>query len=409
LRIREWDERYEVNDKKGSWSEGQKLRKSRLLYVRSPAKGLTTDEEWHNLRLMAGDEIFAVFGLFRKLTEVAGCHESGHRGFALTSDYKVIGAHLIVRYMGGNVESVKRWLGWLLCDEVKWIEACECDFAVEMEHPLSGVDIPQMDYSWDSRNSRNSGNLNNETEVKDNLNKTKTKEEQPAQTLDRGEKSEIHEFSECVNSGGSRRGHAESGGSADLDVSGGSAAPGPGCSGSEVRCSGDSGSENFEDSDSGDSDSDVRAGTRGGRGQQAAFLLASQSSLKWEFDLAWMNVKRESPRCILQNLSNDKFNAKLAVMDRAMKWFKELLPQLEPSTTARDDVQKQARSDITTIHNRMDEAWKCGGDPAVVDLVMIMQQKVIAVEKSRGRLHNVMALWGKEVKKYLIEAKQRNP
>lgn len=403
--IHEWDERYECNSDGKSCKKGQKLRVSELLYVKCAVWGFVHGEGWQALTDAAGPEFtMTVFGVFIKLLEVAAKRPGGKRGWILTGRDEVVGPKAIARKLRVDPDQVAKSLD-ILVNTLGWITVEDCDYAVECDEPVScGVKIGNSPLSEKKAIASERNRIRTELEIN----------------------------TECV------AGNAGGGSSEDKDaskarvkdeekenISGGLNFPGPEGSGSVVRGSVSSDSEirgisGGSGSDSGvrSSDSVDRAGAGQIQGGTAAFskneppgsdfdasvfqkegngLVFPDDDENFLFDV---DVGRVDPASvILVGLHQNKVNHRMQVQDRAMMWFKKLLPHLSPLDYAGEAAHKQARADITTIEKLIDNAWADSGGEFVCQIIERMQKKKREVEKSKGRLRNLMALWVTELGK----------
>lgn len=77
--ITEWLERYEVNDKGQPAKAGDKLRKSKLEYIRSKIHGRAQSAGFAAMQYIAGQYAYETFGLFLKFLEIMGAEKSENR------------------------------------------------------------------------------------------------------------------------------------------------------------------------------------------------------------------------------------------------------------------------------------------------------------------------------------------
>ncbi len=120
--------------------------------------------------------------------------------------------------------------------------------------------------------------------------------------------------------------------------------------------------------------------------------------LPW--DVTLVDVFGEDPmKCLLLGLSDNPRYAREQVIDRAMGWFKRMLPQLEPPLGSSDLVQKAARNDAACIENRLVEAWDTTGNGELICILIAEMQQILRNLKKRGDRgrgqNNVMAIWVK--------------
>ncbi|MBI9016874.1 MAG: hypothetical protein JEZ07_06390 [Phycisphaerae bacterium] len=414
--INDWRSRYEVNDKGNILSDGQKCRKAPLQYVRCRASGLVYGQGWRKLQRQSkkyGVDLYAVFGLFMKLLEIAACRPAEQRGYILDSDMASLGPERLAEEIGGDADLICTYL-YIMIEDLKWLVVQECPFAIG-----SQKDDLQLEYflafSRFSGNSRRGGapSERNRNET-NNYNLTET-------ITDSGESGEPCPAEQEKTIPADDQGKSED---AILNKSGGSKSLLPEYSESGLSDIGESGQASLS-SESGKSDIEVsedRTGQEAFRGSKATSSLqsncqasASGKRLSYEFDLLAWDVERDDPVVMLDNFPTRESAQWFALDERAMRWFEALVPELQPSVTARESVRKQARGDMTCIQGRIREAWDLGlrlhkANPdihcgsIVVKLVQNMQQKKADVARSRGRLHNLMALWMAESAKTIKDA-----
>ena len=385
--IHEWHMRYECNSDGKSWKDGQKPRVSELSFVKCAVWGFVHGEGWQALTDAAGPEFtMTVFGVFIKLLEVAAKRPGGKRGWILTGRDEVVGPKGIARKLRVDPGQVEKCLD-ILVNTLGWITVKDCDYAVEGDEPVScGVKIGNSPLPENLAIASERNRIRTELEVKPECNGE-------SGGGDAGGKS-----SEDKDASKARVKDDSDSGGLNLPVSEDSD--------SDNRDSGGSESDDREISDSVNSeirgsDSEFRAGNGQIQGGKAASLkepvAIPDDGVKFLFDV---DVGRLDPASvILVGLSKNEVYHKEQVFERAMMWFKELLPHLEPPITAGEHVHKQARADITTIEKLIDNAWADSGGKFVCQIIQRMQKKKREVEKSKGRLHNLMALWVRELDK----------
>lgn len=422
-RITDWDDRYEVNKDGKPWREDQERRKTGLEYVRCPVKALTWGEGWRELLEAAGAEADRVFGLFIKLLEVAAIRAAGERGWILTGNGETMGPVGLAKKLGFDPQRVLFSLG-ILIEKVGWIELAECPFALEGNESvkLDGARMAETAaLAEKSQRWRPAPALAIASERNRNVTTTETKSElnpawpaaagggeaagatkgagaapgpfapQAEQTSGLPPRVPEEYETKTVNE---RRGNEDRAG----EVSNSSAKPVTMRTRDEARA-------NENESRAGDAG---RQGAKGPINQKSTLgePLARNTRggsmegglLPW--DVTLVDVFGEDPmKCLLLGLSDNPRYAREQVIDRAMGWFKRMLPQLEPPLGSSDLVQKAARNDAACIENRLVEAWDTTGNGELICILIAEMQQILRNLKKRGDRgrgqNNVMAIWVK--------------
>jgi hypothetical protein len=129
----------------------------------------------------------------------------------------------------------------------------------------------------------------------------------------------------------------------------------------------------------------------------------------WRLLIGSVDVIHEHPRLILKALSEKNEFAEEQIVERAMIWAKELLPQrlCVDETNAHPDAARQCRRDLASFENRFRDGWHKARGEGVVRVVQITQELAVECNSMRGaRWNDFGRLWSYRVKKYLGAAYQ---
>lgn len=120
--IREWRERYEVNDKNRAWQPGEVLRRAPLDYIRMPVHGRSWGKGFRNLLNVAGpNDAAACLGVFVKLLELAADNDRDLRGRIVDENGAPLCVRGIADLIGFSEKSIARALKVLADPSVNWI------------------------------------------------------------------------------------------------------------------------------------------------------------------------------------------------------------------------------------------------------------------------------------------------
>lgn len=126
-RIREWQERYEVNEKGRVWVDGERKRHGALEYIRMPVHGRFSTRPWRRLNQMAGDDAPAVFGVFCKLMEIAADNKADLRGWIVDTDGTPLTTRDLSEILMWSEAVISLSLNILSSNGLRWIEAVSLD------------------------------------------------------------------------------------------------------------------------------------------------------------------------------------------------------------------------------------------------------------------------------------------
>lgn len=126
-RIREWDQRYEVNARNRAAKPGQTLRLGPLEYIRLPVWGYTLNKGYRRLKSAArtARRLEAAMCLWPKLLQLAGDNERGWRGWLLNEDGGPAEIQDFVYATGFRRQTVAIGLEVLADPKVRWIERAD--------------------------------------------------------------------------------------------------------------------------------------------------------------------------------------------------------------------------------------------------------------------------------------------
>jgi len=420
-------ERFEVDKDGGAFKpdKGKPKRVSGLSYVRRLRS--ERQEERDLIAMELGPAMLPLVRAFwdELLDWVAGGERERREGFVLDTLDRPMGVAELSHYLRYRAEDVAAALAGLM--QLGWVELRSCSWAVGGKAVSFGGELAVTKGSALSANDRAARRpLQNETEDRSQgkVNTTETEEggggvgEEVAAAPPEKRRPEAQPTLEGV---GERDGWPEGKGS------GGSPGVGPEDSGfgdadfgqAEVSAAG-------SEAAFGVSGSGFRAGADAGRGGKAPGLKEPEAATAsreksgsgeggdWRLRLSCVDVERDEPAFLGQGLSEVDLYAREQMIERAMAWYRELLPSLEPPATARQDIQKQARSDQTTLENWSVKLWDHGGGLARRGAVEVcwaikrMQGVLYDCKRSRGRLTNPMGMWMTDIKQHLGGEAVRN-
>lgn len=121
-RIREWEKRYEVNDKNRALKPEDRMRQGELEYLRFPVHGRNHSAAYRRFLREAKDDAPMTYGVYVKLKEIAAQAEAGKRGVIRNDAGQPIEDEEIAECMGFPVKCVKRALEILCRESVGWVE-----------------------------------------------------------------------------------------------------------------------------------------------------------------------------------------------------------------------------------------------------------------------------------------------
>lgn len=173
LRIREWAERYEVDERGGAAKPGSKLRAAPLDYVRWKVNGHTHGPGYRRLLYVAKTPARAEAAVvtFSKLLEIAASQDREHRGWILTDRMETATVDDLAFYTGFRASTIKTGLEILSHKDVAWIE--EAEFVDDSrELPGTPGDSGELPGRSGSLNKRNENENDNSTETELNENET---------------------------------------------------------------------------------------------------------------------------------------------------------------------------------------------------------------------------------------------
>lgn len=184
--ITEWFERYEVNASGASAKPDDKLRATRLPYIRSKNHGRAMSPGFKRLRSVAGDRVYEVFGLFQKFLEIAGDEPAGLRGVLRNHRKQPANVDNLAFYLEVDSEKIEFAMRCLTHKDVSWMS--EIDDPPEIPGK-SGDPIPEIPGTFIEESSRVESNtvqyntVQNSTEqskrVEDEISTDQSKESLP--------------------------------------------------------------------------------------------------------------------------------------------------------------------------------------------------------------------------------------
>lgn len=123
-RIREWDTRYEVDDKGRAWKGKGKKRVGSLDYIRFPAWGYDRNKGYRRLVTAArtARRLEAAMCLWPKLLQLAADNDAEHRGWLLGEEGQPAGIQDFVYATAFRPQTVVIGLEVLSDPKVRWIE-----------------------------------------------------------------------------------------------------------------------------------------------------------------------------------------------------------------------------------------------------------------------------------------------
>lgn len=453
--------------------EAPKKRAGVLDYVRFRVYGLQHSEDYRRLlqesaasveRIYGGgnytaeqlmekgqDNACRAFGLWGKLLEIAGGKKSRHRGWILSGKAEVMGPVMLAWKLGFSERGVAEDLDVLIV--VGWIEAANCPVAAAGEALIrfGAENEVNPDFSGDSRKilEFQEPYIN---ETKPNTAQAKTTESEIARrrlALQKYEEEErsgggprapevVGEGGRLDEGGGEKRGKegldgdsggkdsesdgspgpvpAESGaggsGARGSDKSGGSGTPAGPAGAGEVGGIGDS-----ENRDSGN-----RTGDRAGRGGTAPLkirkainglvILEDGQSVSWEIYLRSVDLEREDPRLVLNNLTVQGERARREeVIMRALGWAKGLAPGLLDEDEALEgDGAEKARINLAGMDHALGDLWEARQEEGIIFALQALQEVVADAAHKKGTrraIRNVMAVVMKKINVFLGRADKK--
>lgn len=121
-RIREWADRYEVNDKNGVWKPGQPLRVGAIDYVRAPVHGKNWTLAFREFNEACGADAPMVYGVFCKLREIQADNVREYRDAIRDHKGRLLDVDTIARVLGWPAKPVEKALKLLSGEVLGWIE-----------------------------------------------------------------------------------------------------------------------------------------------------------------------------------------------------------------------------------------------------------------------------------------------
>lgn len=120
--IREWRQRYEVNEKGRPASPGDRLRSGPLLFIRSKVYGHSQSAGFAAMQRIAGGRAYEVFGVFQKLLEIAGQSDKDTRGVLLDHRGKPADNSDLAHMLRTKQDVVDYAMRILTDPDVEWVE-----------------------------------------------------------------------------------------------------------------------------------------------------------------------------------------------------------------------------------------------------------------------------------------------
>lgn len=121
-RIREFCDRYEVNDKNGVWKPGQPLRVGAIDYIRAPVHGKNWTLAFREFNEACGADAPMVYGVFCKLREIQADNVREYRDAIRDHKGRLLEADTIARVLGWPVKSVEKSIKLLSGEVLGWLE-----------------------------------------------------------------------------------------------------------------------------------------------------------------------------------------------------------------------------------------------------------------------------------------------
>jgi len=121
-KVREFCDRYEVNDKNGVWKPGQPLRVGAIDYIRAPVHGKNWTLAFREFNDVCGADAPMVYGVFCKLREIQADNVREYRDAIRDHKGRLLEADGIARILGWPVKSVEKALNLLSGEVLGWLE-----------------------------------------------------------------------------------------------------------------------------------------------------------------------------------------------------------------------------------------------------------------------------------------------
>lgn len=121
-RIREFKERYEVNDKCGPWKPGQTLRVGPIDYIRAPVHGRNWTLAFREFNEICGSDAPAVYGVFCKLREIQGDNKAEFRDGVCDHRGNYMDSAQIAKVLGWPHKIVDKAMKLLSGEILGWVE-----------------------------------------------------------------------------------------------------------------------------------------------------------------------------------------------------------------------------------------------------------------------------------------------
>lgn len=411
----DWKRKCEVTAGTHAWTSGlgedgkeKKLRVRALSYVRVPAegRGLTITEEQQKLEELVGvGGILICWGLYEKLLVIAADKEVKYRGWIVTGQLETMDAALIARRCRLDMEQVT--VGLRALQTVGLIKLKECSFAKECGQPVrfEAENVKMGNLGGSNCFPENSGKVGNPSEPKPNTKGKLNITESEGAAAETGRNNELVKKGE---SGGLIQAAAEESGSGSVE--------------SESEDRGISESEEPEESEeSGNracSSLDQRLKEPSNLAEPQPGPLPSgdhidagnaNGILNWQLLIGRMDIKKDYPDCLLNNLHENNLYARVQLIERMMIWFRLLCPSLEPKAMASDEIKTQAAVDECEIGKWCGMVWDEFGPDETIELIRFMQDVRKSCDKRRSRIVKPVAVWVAKVKNKLSAGSARSP
>lgn len=169
-RIREWHERYDVNNHGHAWKQGDELRRSPLEFIRSRVYGRSLPQGYRKLNRIAGRDAPTVFGVFMKLLEISADNTPDLRGFLCDTRGRGLSSEEIADILDWPRDVVAKCLEFLCHVDLRWIEVATGPELAIVRKPKA-----ERENAGHSGNSGRAGNAGDSPSIQSNSNQGNTR------------------------------------------------------------------------------------------------------------------------------------------------------------------------------------------------------------------------------------------
>lgn len=153
--IREWEDRYEVNDKNGLWKPGQNKRSGPLEYIRMPAHGRSWSTGYRTLLKLAGKDAAAAFGVFTKALELAADNIPEYRGYLVDQKGVPLTADAIADMCGLPESVVSKALNILCDNKLGWLSVSGVPWDSGISAEVRGIPCHSHNHNHSQKHNQN--------------------------------------------------------------------------------------------------------------------------------------------------------------------------------------------------------------------------------------------------------------